>query len=91
MTIASPISRASGTSTPWPIRSRHHATDIAMVATIDRSMPRPMIVSAMPMPRMPRMETFWISERILSVVRKLLRRIENATNKMVAIAKTMRS
>ena len=32
--------------------------DLTMVATMVRSMPRPMTTIPMPMPRMPRMETF---------------------------------
>ena len=49
---------------------RYQATDIAMTATVDRSMPRPMMTIAMPSARMPSTETERTMEIRLAEVKK---------------------
>ncbi len=82
---------ASGIGVPAFIMPSSHATESAMVATIERSMPRPIMAIAMPTPRMPRMDTFWTSDHRLAGERKPFSAKEKNTNNAIAMIRTMRS
>ena len=70
---------------------RYQATDMAMMATAERSMPRPMMTTAMPTARMPSTLTLRTMATRLSTARKPGRPSAAATNSTTASAKTMRS
>lgn len=88
---AKPSANDNQRGTSWLTIITNQATEITIVATIDRSIPRPMITSAIPTPRMPRMETFWSSDKRLPAERNPLRLMEKTRKIATAMAKTMRS
>ncbi len=64
---------------------------MAMMATAERSMPRPMMTIAMPTARMPSTETLRTIDTTLAVVRKPGKPMAATTNRATAIARTIRS
>jgi hypothetical protein len=97
--LMSPISSAktkprsnAGAAPIPPLKSASdQVTLIAMMATIERSMPRPMMVMAIPEPRSPRIATFWIRDRTFDAVRKPDTKILNNTNSTAERPRTIRS
>ncbi len=70
-------------------RPSAHATDIAMTATIERSIPRPITTTAMPTPRMPSTATLRTSVRTFPAVRKFGRVAAKVRKSSTASAKTI--
>ncbi len=70
---------------------RYQATDMAMMATAERSIPRPMMTTAMPTARMPSTLTLRTMATRLSTARNPWRVSAAAMNSATASAKTMRS
>ena len=91
MTPASTRTRAVPPDMPSFSICRYQATDMAMIATIDRSMPRPMMMIAMPTARMPSTLTLRTIATRLSAVKKPPRPTDAARNSRTARANTIRS
>ena len=86
-----PSASAIEASSPWPCPSSTaiQAADIAMLATIDRSMPRPMMTTAMPAPRIPSTETLRSRLNRFPAVKNPFRKIANTENGKTVTARTM--
>ena len=85
----SPSAIASGSGTPSLASWNVHATEIAMLATIERSMPRPITTITMAMPSTPKTATLRSSVRRFCAVRNPGSRIEKIANNKIASRKTI--
>ena len=86
---AAPMRSAQPTGTPWWVASDNtQDTATTMIATIARSIPRPITTSPMPSPRIPKIETLRTSAMRFPGVKKLCSVSEKTMKSPAARAKT---
>ncbi len=85
----SAIASGSGSGTPSLASWNVHATEIAMLATIERSMPRPITTITIATPSTPKTATLRSSVSRFCAVRNPGSRIEKTANSRTASTKTI--
>jgi hypothetical protein len=88
--MLNPMASGSATAKGTPAFSctSIQATETDIEATIDRSMPRPRFVSSMPMPKIPRTDTFCTRDVTLLADRKPGTATEKAAKTTTAMTRT---